>query len=253
MKKLSILFLANSFSDDTIAFMPQIAKDLGYDLDAYNLYIGGCTIERHIENITNNLKAYELRVFNKEKGIWEIVYDMSANDFIASQKWDYFITQQASHRSGVDQGLAEINKLMDLVRDLLVDKNTKCVWNMTWSYPDFSRLEVFGKDFNYDQNKMYEAIVNNVKKYIVGNNNFVKIIPNGTAVMNARKIYDDKIIHRDDLHLSWEYGRYLASLTALAVLLDNDLKDVKYFPEPLKVEDREALKKCALEAVKNPF
>ena len=53
MKKVSILFLANSFADDTIQYMPEIAKDCGYDLDLYNLYIGGCDINRHINNILN--------------------------------------------------------------------------------------------------------------------------------------------------------------------------------------------------------
>ena len=45
MKKVSILFLANSFADDTIQYMPEIAKDVGYDLDLYNLYIGVSPLE----------------------------------------------------------------------------------------------------------------------------------------------------------------------------------------------------------------
>ena len=76
MKKNSILFIANSFADDTIQYMPNIAKELGYDLDLYNLFIGGCSIDTHIENLRNNNHLYELRVYNKEQDYWETEYNV---------------------------------------------------------------------------------------------------------------------------------------------------------------------------------
>ena len=249
MKKLSIVFLANSFGDDTVEYMPKIAKDLGYDLDLYNLYIGGCPVESHINNILTNAKAYELRVYNKEKEVWETEYNVSSKEFISSRKWDFFITQQASHRSGVVDGLEKVNELIDLVKGLLVDKSTKIGWNMTWSYPSFSRLEVFGNDFGFDQDAMYKGILTNVQKVIVGNSNFSFIIPNGIAVKNARVYLRDELLHRDDLHLSLEFGRYLAGLTAIAVLLNDDLEEVLYHPEKVPAEIRDLFKRCALDAI----
>lgn len=47
MKKVSILFVANSFGDDTIMYMSRIAKEFGIELDAHILYIDGCDINTH--------------------------------------------------------------------------------------------------------------------------------------------------------------------------------------------------------------
>lgn len=252
MKKLSILFIANSFADDTIEYMPFIAKDLGYDLDLYNLYIGGCEVQKHIDNILNNLPAYELRIFNKEKGVWETKYEVSINEFVITQHWDYLVLQQASHLSGIKDALKNVKELIKLLKDLIKDDKTQFAWNMTWSYPKYSDLWVFKECFNCDQIKMFEGIIANVKEDIVTNKDFVKIIPNGTSIMNARHFVDDKLLHRDGLHLSYDYGRYLAGLTAIATFLDNDLSDVKYCPN-IPLEVKKTFIECANLAIKEPF
>ena len=167
MKNVKILFISNSFGDDTIQYMPEIASDFDYDLDLYNLYIGGCDINKHIYNIQNNLKTYELRVYNKEKREWETRYDVSVNDFIITENWDYIILQQSSYFSGLPNGLENIDVLLDLVKKL-ANKDAKFVWNMTWSYPKYSDLEIFKEAFDCNQEKMHNAIAENVKKYILG-------------------------------------------------------------------------------------
>ena len=252
MKKVSILFLANSFADDTIQYMPEIASDFGYDLDLYNLYIGGCEINRHINNILNNEKAYELRVYNKDTKEWETVYDVSSKEFIPTKKWDYIVLQQASHCSGIPNGLANIEQLIELVKGL-ANKDVKLAWNMTWAYGKDSWLEVFETQFGKDQNLMYQSIVKNVKETIVPNKEFVKIIPNGTAVQNARQYIDDSLLHRDQFHLGFQYGRFLAGLTAVGVLLDVDLTKEQFVPQELPKELRETYIKCAMDAIKTPF
>lgn len=253
MKKVSILFIANSFSDDTIQYMPEIAKECGYYLDLFNLYIGGCDIDTHIRNLVQNNKDYELRIYNKEKQIWETEYNVSSNDFIPTRKWDYIVLQQSSYFSGLKNGLNNIEKLLELVKEKLVSKETQFIWNMTWAYPKYSDLEVFLEYFNGDQNKMYEAIVNNVKEKIVTNKEFVKIIPNGTAFMNARLFIKDELLHRDGFHLSYQPGRYLAGLTAVGTILDADISVVKFRPDPITDEMRDTFTKCVKEAIKNPF
>lgn len=252
MKKLSILFLANSFADDTIQYMPEIAKEVGYDLDMYNLYIGGCDINRHIKNILNNEKAYELRIYNPKTQLWETKYDVSSNEFIASQRWDYIVLQQSSYFSGLPHGLDNIEELVRLIKGL-VNEDVKFIWNMTWSYPHYSDLEVFVKEYRSDPKYMYQSIVDNVEEYIVPNSDFVKIIPNGTALGNVREYVEDRLLYRDGFHLSYQFGRFLAGLTAVAAITEKDISKVKFHPIEIDDATIEIYKECVKRAINNPL
>ena len=252
MKKVSILFLANSFADDTIQYMPEIANELGYDLDLYNLYIGGCDINRHINNILNKEKAYELRVYNKEKHIWETQYEVASTTFIPSKRWDYIVLQQSSYFSGLPHGLDNIEKLIELVKSL-ANPDVKFIWNMTWSYPHYSDLEVFQKEYKNDSKFMYESIVKNVKEYILPNKDFVKIIPNGTALGNAREHLKDELLYRDGFHLSYQFGRFLAGLTATSAILDEDITNVNYHPIEIDEGTIKIYKDSVRKAIESPL
>lgn len=253
MKTIKVLFLSNSFGDDTIEYMPQITKELGIETELFNLYIGGCDVKSHTGNLINDNKIYELRSFNKEKGIWETTYGVSARQFIASKPWDYLVLQQSSYYSGLENGLDGVQKLIDCVKSLLINKKTKLIWNMTWSYPKHSDLEIFEQAFQKDQNKMYQAIIDNVKKEIVPNKEFSLIIPNGTALMYAREHVSDTLLHRDGFHLSFDYGRFLAGLTATRTIFNVDISKVKYHPENTSSDICEILKGCATRAFMFPF
>ena len=253
MKKKSILFIANSFADDTIQYMPEIARDFDYDIDLFNLYIGGCDINTHIKNLLENNKVYELRIYDKEKQEWVTEYNVSSKEFIRKRHWDYIVLQQSSYMSGLKDGLKNADKLLELVQSLLKDNTTKFVWNMTWSYPYYSDLEIFSEAFNKDQNKMYQAIVNNVKQDILTNSNFVKIIPNGTAIMKARKYVKDELLFRDGFHLSYQPGRYLAGLTAVATLLEVDISKVIYKADKITGELQKVFVNSVKEALKAPL
>ncbi len=252
MKKVSILFLANSFADDTIQYMPEIAHELGYDLDVNNLYIGGCDINSHINNILNKEKAYELRIYNKEKHIWETQYALSINEYIPSKKWDYIVLQQSSYYSGLPHGLDNIEKLVELVKGL-ANSNVKLIWNMTWSYPHYSDLEVFKKEYRNDSKFMYDSIVKNVKEYILPNKDFVKIIPNGTALGNAREHLQDELLYRDGFHLSFQFGRFLAGLMAIRVILDEDITNVNYHPVEIDESTIKIYKDSVRKAIESPL
>ena len=57
---LKILAIGNSFSEDATEYIPMIARDLGIkNITVGNMYIGGCTIEKHASNARNNEAAYK--------------------------------------------------------------------------------------------------------------------------------------------------------------------------------------------------
>ena len=101
MKEIKVLFIANSFGDDTTYFMPYIAKDFDVKLVTANLYIGGCEVFKHLNNIRNDLKAYEYRLFDNDNMTWTNRNDVSIKEALLERKWDYIVLQEASHLSGV--------------------------------------------------------------------------------------------------------------------------------------------------------
>ena len=242
---MKVLFIANSFADDTIEYMPRIAKDFGIDLEVHNLYIGGCSIETHINNILNNAPAYEYRIFDENKDEWYTKYNVSINETLENERWDIIVLQQCSALSGVKNGLEGIEKLIDLVDSHTVNKDYELIWNMTWSYPKENQFDVFRDHFNYDSEYMFSCIAANVKEKIIPIKKFKKIIPNGTAVENVRNVFTSEQIHRDYFHLTFGLGRYMAGLTAMKTIFDIDLSKTKYCPNGVSKEEKENAIKAA--------
>lgn len=59
---IRILAIGNSFSQDAIEnYLHQLAEASGKQTIIANMYIGGCTLERHYNNARNNTAAYSYR------------------------------------------------------------------------------------------------------------------------------------------------------------------------------------------------
>ena len=59
---IRILAIGNSFSQDAIEnYLHQLAEASGKQTIIANMYIGGCTLERHYNNAQNNTAAYSYR------------------------------------------------------------------------------------------------------------------------------------------------------------------------------------------------
>ena len=55
---IKILAIGNSFSQDATHYLHQIAAADHVDLKVVNLYIGGCSLERHWNNILTEAEDY---------------------------------------------------------------------------------------------------------------------------------------------------------------------------------------------------
>ena len=69
-KKIKVLSIGNSFSQDAHRYLYEIAKNNGTDLKSVNLYIGGCGLHKHFININNDAKAYELEFNGMSTGFF---------------------------------------------------------------------------------------------------------------------------------------------------------------------------------------
>ena len=58
---MNILAIGNSFSEDATRYLHNIARADGERINVVNLYIGGCTLDRHYRNMLSGARAYELQ------------------------------------------------------------------------------------------------------------------------------------------------------------------------------------------------
>ena len=70
MKSVKLLAIANSFSDDCMEHVYGILHSLGVeDIQLGNLYIGGCSLATHCNNLRGDLPAYDYRT--NDTGVWK--------------------------------------------------------------------------------------------------------------------------------------------------------------------------------------
>ncbi len=251
-KSIKILFVANSFGDDTVEYMPEIAKSLGYsDIEIGNLYIGGCSIDRHYNNLLNDSAEYSFRYHDGKK--WDYEYGDKKQTIkfaVEFTEWDVVIFQQSSGNSGI-QG--SYSHLSDLIQGVLqfAKPDVRVAFNMTWAYQADSTHEDFSR---YDNNQMtmYNAIISTVKNVVESEKTIEFIIPNGTAIQNARALYGDKLT-RDGFHLSYDFGRFIAGLTAFCKITDTPVDDVTFAPKTLDSAMIDIAKVSVKKAIDNPY
>lgn len=248
---LKILAIGNSFSDDTMQYVYQIAQSAGVEnIVLGNMFIGGCTIDQHANNAVLDRGVYEYRT--NTDGFWYTELNYKLSDALSSENWDYVTIQQASGSSGNPDTYGRLHILIEHIRSH-VPETTKIAWNMTWAYQQDSTHPEFPY-YNNDQMTMYDCITDAVQEIILPNAEISLVIPTGTAIQNARTSYIGDTLTRDGYHLSFDYGRYVAGMALVHALTGLPVDDVTYVP-PLSVDDTMRLIaiESAKHAVDSPF
>ncbi len=245
---LRILTIGNSFSDDTMQYVYDIAKDLGIEnISLGNLYIGGCSLNTHAINARDDKAAYEYRT--NTRGTWSTAKNHKMSDALRAQEWDFISFQQASGSSGIESTYSTLTYLIKYVQNLA--PNAKLVWNMTWAYQQNSTHKDF-TNYGNDQMTMYNAIVKAVGNKIKTNENIKLIVPNGTAIQNARTSFVGDRITRDGYHLSYDLGRYIAGLTFTSKLTGLSVENVRFAPPGVEGDKQKLAVEAAMNAIANP-
>ena len=193
--KLKVLMIGNSFADDTINYAYEIAKSAGIPAENIviaDIYIGGCSLQTHWENAQSGAAAYR---FGLEREGWfdgSSYTNWTIDQAIMYTDWDFITFQQNSGNSGTASTYSCLQNLMDYVYDIDTDEvnhpnanpNVKFVWHQTWAYQQNTSASAFA-NYNYDQMTMFNAI-QSCRQLNILTKDFVAIIPNGTAIQNAR-------------------------------------------------------------------
>ncbi len=261
---LKILMIGNSFSQDTVMWMPAIAKSLGFtDIEVGTLVKGGCTLEMHHDYMVNNTPAYEF-LYGDGEG-WTTTYNCTMAQGLKITDWDFVCLQQQSSNSGnVASYNSDLDELVDYVQKTTLKKDrVKLVWNMTWSYPAGS--DWFGGLYDNDTMKMYNSIMSAVQEKIVTNKNFCLISPAGTAIQNGRTSSvlevnfagaDDATLdawNRDGAHLSVYEGRFTSSLSMFCTVTGYTPDEITYNPTNVDAIEARVIRESVKNALANPF
>ncbi len=227
--KLRTLSIGNSFSQDACGYLHQIAASSGIDWECVNLHIGGCSLERHAQNLASGEAAYLLEINGKstEKMV-------SVNEMLKDGVYDVVTLQQASHYSGkVQTYFPYITTLADAVRE--AQPNAKLMVHETWAYESDSSHGAF-PDYGCGQRRMYEflqdAYTYAAKKIDA------EIIPVGEIVQHLREDVADfdyknggVSLNRDGFHLSIPVGRCVAAYVWIETVCKTDVRGADFVPD----------------------
>lgn len=250
-KVIKILAIGNSFSVDAIEqHFYDLAKAEGIDVIIGNMYIGGCKLQRHLNNANEDKPAYSYRKIGVD-GERVVTKDVTLSYALADEEWDYVSFQQQSGNSGLYETWVEsLPQLIEYVKPRL-PKDVVMMIHQTWAYDSSSTHKDF-KNYNNDQMVMYNSIMSAVKK-ISRKTGIKMIIPSGTAVQNARATILNDTMTRDGFHLHKIYGRYVAACTWFETIFKKSVVGNTYKPDEMSQEQCMAAQKSAHMAVQKPY
>lgn len=226
IQQMKIISIGNSFSQDAQRWLKKLAEQNGIDLDCVNLFIGGCSLETHWNNIAGNKADYDFEP-NGGKSMEKI----SVNDALSRDKYDIITLQQASSLSGRPQSyLPYLADIAAFAREM--QPEARLYFHQTWAYETDSVHAAFA-DYDLDQKEMYRRIedAGEMASKLIG----AEIIPTGRIIQRLRETlpeFDYKngglSLNRDGFHLSLDYGRYAAAAVWLYTFTGCKIKAAEF-------------------------
>lgn len=244
---LRILAIGNSFSEDAVENnLWELLDAAGIPAVVANLYIGGCTLERHYNNSVADAPAYRYRKVVNGKTTER--REVRLSEALREEAWTHVSFQQNSGLSGKYESYDPyLNALIGYVQNF-VPAGTVLAFHQTWAYqqgaphPDFP---------NYDgsQEKMFRCIGEAVSQAMKDHPELTLLIPSGPAIQNARATSLGDNLTRDGYHLDYTYGRYTAACTWFAALTGRRAADNPWRPESVDLDTAILCRQAADQAV----
>ncbi len=212
---MKILSIGNSFAQDAQRYLHQIAAADGMELTCVNLYIGGCSLQNHYENMKGDRADYALEINGESTG-----KHISIREALAMDAWDVVTLQQVSNLA------PEFSTYMPYLTELHAyvkqqAPTAKIYIHQTWAYEAGS--DRLCKELQYkDQKDMFLDVKNAYAKAA----ETIKadgLIPSGQALQNALE-YGIPKVHRDTFHADFGIGRYILGLTWYQTLTGRNIE-----------------------------
>lgn len=248
MERIRLLAVGNSFSEDALYYFHDICDGAGVSCKAVNLYIGGCCLQRHWENFVSEKKAYEYQLNGKPAGRM-----VSLREALEEEEWDYVLTQQASHDSGIwetyEPWLAELANALHKGcpgSEILLQK--------TWAYERDSTHDAFGR-YHHSQREMYGELSACYER--AARELGVRLIPSADVIQAVRREpgfrYElgEQSLCRDGFHMHMVYGRYLLGVLFYAFLTGRDAREDSFMPQGAERDKIETIRQSVYNVLNN--
>ena len=225
---MKVLAIGNSFSEDAMRYQHGIAESNGCKLTVVNLMIGGCSLERHRQNMQSGEAAYTLEKNGESTG-----RKISLADALSLESWDVITLQQASHFSFRAE---TYHPFLEELYSFIKEKCPKAtvLMHQTWAYEDGSEALLSRSPY-----ASFEAMLDDVLRTYrdTAKGIGVAYIPSGELM---GKLYDLGVspLHRDGFHASLGIGRYAIGLLWYRALTGNSVlgNSFRAFDEPIDEE-----------------
>lgn len=223
-----ILAVGNSFSEDAIdQYFHELCEAAGKRVIIGNLYIGGCSLERHLLNARTDSAAYRFRRIGHD-GVTITANPVTLSSALQSDDWNYVSFQQASPLSGKYGSYADLKPLIAYADNVTQGRPTY-MWQQTWAYSPTSTHGAF-PTYNSDQKVMYDSIMSATRRVMTDYPSLKVLIPTGTAVQTARIASGNYDLTRDGYHLDRLTGRYIAACTWFEAIFGESVIGNPYHP-----------------------
>lgn len=224
---MKILAIGNSFSWDATTYLHQVLHAGGVENIVVNLYIGGCSLERHWQNIESGDAAYQYLLNGQLTDRM-----VSIQEALAEHDWDAIVTQQASHDSGWADSY---EPFLTLITAWLREHapHAALYLHQTWAYETDSRHGSFMR-YHRDQALMYRRLTDCYQAAAARHD--MGYIPCGTVIQTLREKAPFRYqeggmsLCRDGFHMHLIYGRYALACTWARILCGLDLTRNAYLP-----------------------
>lgn len=242
---MQILSIGNSFSDDAQRYLHGIARAAGEKLETVNLYIGGCSLERHYNNMVGNTRDYTLEY----NGMFTY-FPMSIEEALLNRTWDVVTLQQVSHQAVRPESYHPyIEALAAYVREKA--PAAKLYIHQTWAYEEGSERLCNELGFSHAADML--TAVKSAYAKAAKDIDACGIIPSG-ALFGALTEAGIRRVHRDTFHASLGLGRYALGLLWYRVLTGKSVEQNAFrdFDEPVS-EGEIAIAKTCVERVAKEY
>ena len=201
-----VLVLGNSFSDDGTAYLDDLVNAAKLDrakIGIYNGVIGGGGLKEWIEVYEKNIvMSYQLMA-----GAMTMNSKGTLSD-VLSQMWDVIVFLHTSSKTyNWNSFEGQIDEILAFIRNCCPNPDLRIAYAMPWSHTVVSTP------------RELEGNITCARK--LASDYGVEIIPVGIAVQNARNttLCDENYLTRDNWHLTYGIGRYVAACTWFEKLL----------------------------------
>lgn len=282
-----VLTIGNSFSFSLTKEWPNVARESGCELDFVSLMIGGCTFDRHVNNLTATNYPYiitwdycgdrtsnAIPWFAKVKSVYDKrgttfkYYAANLTDIISAEEWDVITIQQGSPQSWKWGSFSYAAPLIAAIKELAPKSEIRI--QQTWSYcmGDWRVRNPFtggpGR-WGITLDTMYERLTMNYAR--LAETNGFKVIPTGVAVQEYRRLanltsYEGDVVgdlHKTDkvwtgtdgdpIHLN-RSGEYLQALVWTGSIFGIDPLKCPYTPDYVDEAKGNLIRQAAASALK---